>query len=85
MTAIFIAGAARDSYLSISEREAATNLIGKFQGTSLIMKIAKIVKKDDTDLWTFINKKIKIIDGVSPRLDISRFIEVFKMDPKINL
>lgn len=47
--------------------------------------IAKIVKKDDTDLWTFINKKIKIIDGVSPRLDISRFIEVFKMDPKINL
>jgi len=47
--------------------------------------IAKIVKKDDTELWTFINKKIKSIDGVSPRLDISRFIEVFKMDPKINL
>lgn len=47
--------------------------------------VAKIVKKDDTDLWTFINEKIKIIDGVSPRLDISRFIEVFKMDPKINL
>ncbi|TFG22229.1 MAG: response regulator [Promethearchaeota archaeon] len=47
--------------------------------------IVKIVKKDDTDLWTFINEKIKTIDGVSPRLDISRFIEVFKMDPKINL
>ena len=47
--------------------------------------IVQIVKKDDTDLWTFINEKIKTIDGVSPRLDISRFIEVFKMDPKINL
>ena len=46
--------------------------------------IARIIAKDEKSLWRFINEKIKIIDGVKPQMDVSSFIDIFKMTHKIN-
>ena len=46
--------------------------------------IVRIIAKDEKSLWRFINEKIKIIDGVKPQMDVSSFIDIFKMTHKIN-
>jgi len=46
--------------------------------------IARIIAKNDKDLWRFINEKIKTIDGVRPQMDVSSFIDIYKMTHKIN-
>ena len=46
--------------------------------------IARVIAKDEKSLWRFINEKIKTIDGVKPKMDISSFIDIYKMSHKIN-
>lgn len=46
--------------------------------------IASVIAKDEKSLWRFINEKIKTIDGVRPKTDVSSFIDIFKMSQKIN-
>jgi Lrp/AsnC family transcriptional regulator for asnA, asnC and gidA len=45
--------------------------------------VARIIAKDEKALWRFINEKIKPIDGVKPQMDVSSFIDIFKMSHKI--
>ena len=46
--------------------------------------VARVIAENDKSLWRFINEKIKTIDGIRPKMDISSFIDVFKMSHKIN-
>ncbi len=46
--------------------------------------IARVIARDEKHLWRFINEKIKPIEGVKPRMDVSSFIDIFKMSHKIN-
>jgi len=41
--------------------------------------LAQVIAKNDKTLWSFINTKIKPIDGVKSRMDISNFIDIYKM------
>ena len=45
--------------------------------------IARVFSKDEKALWRFINEKIKTIEGVKPQMDVSSFIDIFKMTHKI--
>ena len=47
--------------------------------------IVKIFEKNDKSLWRFINEKIKTIDGIKPQMDVSSFIDVFKMTYKFRI
>jgi len=46
--------------------------------------IARVFAENEKSLWRFINEKIKIIEGVKPQMDVSSFIDIFKMTHKIN-
>lgn len=46
--------------------------------------LARVIAKDEKSLWRFINEKIKTIDGVKPQMDVSSFIDLFKISHKIN-
>jgi Lrp/AsnC family transcriptional regulator for asnA, asnC and gidA len=46
--------------------------------------LIRIIAQDEKDLWRFINEKIKTIDGVQTPIDVSSFIDIFKMTNKIN-
>ena len=46
--------------------------------------VARVIAENDKSLWRFINEKIKTIDGIRPQMDISSFIDIFKMSHKIN-
>jgi len=45
--------------------------------------VARVIAYDEKALWRFINEKIKTIDGVKPQMDVSSFIDIFKMSHKI--
>jgi len=45
--------------------------------------IARVIANDEKSLWRFINEKIKTIDGVKPKMDVSSFIDIFKITHKI--
>ena len=49
-----------------------------------IEKCDLVVEKNEKSLWRFINEKIKTIEGVRPQMDVSSYIDVFKMNHKIN-
>ena len=46
--------------------------------------VARVFAENEKSLWRFINEKIKTIDGVKPQIDVSSFIDIFKMSHKIN-
>jgi Lrp/AsnC family transcriptional regulator for asnA, asnC and gidA len=46
--------------------------------------VARVFAENEKALWRFINEKIKIINGVNPQIDVSSFIDIFKMSHKIN-
>jgi Lrp/AsnC family transcriptional regulator for asnA, asnC and gidA len=46
--------------------------------------IARVIAENEKALWRFINEKIKTIDGVKPQMDVSSFIDIFKMSHKID-
>ncbi|TFF99205.1 MAG: response regulator [Promethearchaeota archaeon] len=45
--------------------------------------VARIIAKNEKELWKFINEKIKVIDGIKTDMDVSSFIEIYKMTHKI--
>ena len=45
--------------------------------------VVRIIAYDEKALWRFINEKIKTIDGVKPQMDVSSFIDIFKISHKI--
>ena len=45
--------------------------------------VARVIAYDEKALWRFINEKIKTIEGVKPQMDVSSFIDIFKMSHKI--
>ncbi len=46
--------------------------------------VARFFAENEKSLWRFINEKIKTIDGIKPRMDVSSFIDIYKMTHKIN-
>ena len=40
--------------------------------------IALIIAKDEKSLWRFVNQRIKTIEGIKSRMDVSSFIDVYK-------
>jgi Lrp/AsnC family transcriptional regulator for asnA, asnC and gidA len=46
--------------------------------------ILRVLAPNEKDLWRFINERIKLIDGIQPTMDVSSFIDIFKMTHKIN-
>lgn len=47
--------------------------------------IIRVNEKNEKALWRFINNKIKTIEGVRSQMDVSSYIDVFKMTHKILL
>lgn len=45
--------------------------------------VVRVFAENEKSLWRFINEKIKTIDGVKPQMDVSSFIDIFKMSHKI--
>jgi Lrp/AsnC family transcriptional regulator for asnA, asnC and gidA len=46
--------------------------------------VARIIAKNEKELWKFINQEIKVIDGIkAEEMDVSSFIEIYKMTHKI--
>jgi Lrp/AsnC family transcriptional regulator for asnA, asnC and gidA len=45
--------------------------------------IALVIAEDEKSLWRFINQKVKTIDGIQSRIDVSSFIDVFKFSHAI--
>ncbi|MFX1456069.1 MAG: response regulator [Promethearchaeota archaeon] len=46
--------------------------------------ILRVLAKNEKDLWRFINEKIKVINGIKTSMDVSSFIDIYKMTNKIN-
>ena len=45
--------------------------------------IVRVIETDEKSLWRFIKNKIKTIEGVKPQMDVSSFIDIYKMTHKI--
>ncbi|MFX1328112.1 MAG: winged helix-turn-helix transcriptional regulator [Promethearchaeota archaeon] len=45
--------------------------------------ILKIIAKDEKNLWRFINEEIKTLDGIQLPVNVSSFIDIFKMTNRI--
>lgn len=45
--------------------------------------IALIIAKDEKSLWRFLNQRIKTIEGIKSRMDVSSFIDVYKFSHAI--
>jgi len=45
--------------------------------------LVKIITKDEKNLWRFINDEIKILDGIQHPINVSSFIDIYKMTQKI--
>lgn len=41
--------------------------------------VIQIIAENEKELWRFINEKIKTIEGVKPQMDVSGFIDIYKM------
>lgn len=75
-----------------SEINKIANEIANYDEVQLIASttgdhdiIIQVIQKDEKSLWRFINENIKTIDGVKPQIDVSSFIDIFKMTNKIIL
>jgi len=71
--------------------EEIANQLASYHETQLVATstgdhdlIIQVYAKDDKDLWRFINQKIKTIKGVKSRMDVSNFIDIYKMTYKIH-
>ena len=40
--------------------------------------IALVIAKDEKSLWRFVNQRIKTLDGIKSRMDVSSFIDIYK-------
>ncbi|MFX1321282.1 MAG: winged helix-turn-helix transcriptional regulator [Promethearchaeota archaeon] len=46
--------------------------------------LVKIIANDEKNLWRFINEEIKTLDGIQLPINVSSFIDIFKMSYKIH-
>jgi Lrp/AsnC family transcriptional regulator for asnA, asnC and gidA len=47
--------------------------------------VVQLLAKDEKHLWRFLNKHIKTIEGVNPKMDVSSFIDIFKQTNFVKL
>jgi len=47
--------------------------------------MVQLYAKNEKELWRFINEKIKTIEGVKSQMDVSSFIDIYKMTYKVEL
>lgn len=45
--------------------------------------ILKIIAQNEKDLWRFINEKIMVLKGIKPQMNVSSFIDIYKMTHKV--
>ncbi len=45
--------------------------------------IIRVIAENEKELWRFINKKVKTVKGVKSNMDVSSFIDFFKISRKI--
>jgi len=45
--------------------------------------ILKIIAENEKDLWRFINEKIMVLKGIKPQMNVSSFIDIYKMTHKV--
>jgi DNA-binding Lrp family transcriptional regulator len=45
--------------------------------------ILKVIAESEKDLWRFINENIKAISGIKSQIDVSSFIDIYKMSEKV--
>ncbi|MFX1356975.1 MAG: winged helix-turn-helix transcriptional regulator [Promethearchaeota archaeon] len=45
--------------------------------------VLQIIARNEKELWKFINEKIMVIEGIKPQMNVSSFIDIFKMTHKI--
>lgn len=45
--------------------------------------VLQIIARNEKELWRFINEKIMVIEGIKPQMNVSSFIDIFKMTHKI--
>ncbi|MFX0057722.1 MAG: response regulator [Candidatus Hodarchaeota archaeon] len=41
--------------------------------------VMQIIARNEKELWRFINEKIMVIEGIKPQMNVSSFIDIFKM------
>ena len=46
--------------------------------------ILRVIASNEKELWRFINEKIKTIVGIETQMDVSSFIDIFKLNYEIN-
>ncbi len=47
--------------------------------------LVKVIAKNEKELWRFINKKIKTIEGIGKNFDVSSFLDIYKNSDIIRL
>jgi len=45
--------------------------------------ILKVIAKSEKDLWRFLNEKVLGLKGIKPQINVSSFIDIYKMTEKI--
>jgi len=45
--------------------------------------ILKIIAKSEKDLWRFLNENVLVLEGIKPQINVSSFIDIYKMTEKI--
>lgn len=45
--------------------------------------ILKIIARSEKDLWRFLNENILVLEGIKPQINVSSFIDIYKMTEKI--
>ena len=45
--------------------------------------ILKVVAKSEKDLWRFLNENILVLKGIKPQINVSSFIDIYKMTEKV--
>lgn len=45
--------------------------------------VLQIIARNEKELWRFINEKIMVIEGIKSQMNVSSFIDIFKMTHKI--
>lgn len=45
--------------------------------------ILKIIANNEKDLWRFINENVLVLKGIKPQINVSSFIDIYKMTQKV--
>lgn len=45
--------------------------------------VLKVIAKSEKDLWRFLNENILVLKGIKPQVNVSSFIDIYKMTEKV--